>query len=62
MDDDLTAQQLDEIYADETLDQGEGLAAQDRRHNRLPVDEDEQLDTDLIDKQHADIPPEEEAR
>ena len=62
-DDDLTPAQLAKIYGEQDSEDGEGLAAQDRRFGRAPVDEDEQLDTKLIDKQHADVPPTEgEAR
>lgn len=45
--DDLTPQQLEEIYVDQTetaVEQEDGE----------PVADDEQLDTDLIDKQFAD--------
>jgi hypothetical protein len=52
---DLTPQQLEEIYGDQTSAEGEDLAAQDRRLKRVPVADDEKLDTDLIDKQYADL-------
>jgi hypothetical protein len=51
--DDLTAEQLDEVYGD----QAEGAVEQERHEDGEPVADDEQLDTDLIDKQLADSPP-----
>jgi hypothetical protein len=46
-DDDLSPQQLDEIYGD----QAESAVDWERMHEGEPVADDEQLDTDLIDKQ-----------
>ncbi len=56
--DDLTPEQLDEMYSRELSVvgiKGESLAARDRRFGRGPVSDDEQLDADLIDMQFGDL-------
>jgi hypothetical protein len=57
--DDLTPEQLEEIYgalASEVGVKGMSHAAQDdRQHRRLPVADGERLDTELIDMQHGDF-------
>ena len=57
VDDDLTPEQLDEIYGKHANEVGvkrESLAAQHRRFGRTAVRDDE-LDTDLIDLQYGDM-------
>jgi hypothetical protein len=56
-DDDLTAAQLDEYYADEPSEvgvKGENPGAQDRRMGRVAVRENEQLDVALVTSQFGD--------
>lgn len=56
--DDLTPEQLDEIYGSQPLEvgvKGESLTAQDRRFGRQPVTNDERLDAQLIDLQYGDL-------
>lgn len=56
-DDDLTATQLDELYANQPSEvgvKGENLRAQDRRLGRVAVRENEPLDVDLVKSQFGD--------
>jgi hypothetical protein len=56
--DDLTAEQLEEIYGDQAAEVGvkaESLAAADRRLGRVPVVDGEVLDTALVDMQYGDV-------